>query len=830
MLTLKYIIGQDQRKLTPFELHEGDTFDLSKDPDVNKNKVQAMQYNSGMDEIFLELYEDQKDNAGALIPFDLSGANIMFEGWKPDGKYIVDPDIMTPISLQQGQCRINLPDQAFAVYGSYKQAFFRIYRDNKSIATLEFTFNIRADMVQGQIKSVDWIGPVHEILEKTKEDYESHKKSLDEAVSNAIAEYTKEMNTLKALGASVDTSLSGLLQKIKDNNLFTQAEADAFKQEIQRELDKINNAVGDLSIFGAIGDGTTDDTAAIQKAIDAFKSSDRTRLTFHGTYKVSKAGEDDDKRPYAIKVDGLENKIVDLTNAKFILDLTDDMPNTFSFLNCTDVTVIGGYAEANFKETEGHPLYYGAFIYGKGCTNLSIYRTHAHNMMYDVCLFNCSQGQVSGNRFTHNLVEYDRKFRPLSAILMHGAISYHVSGNDITGGLRDGDLSIFGGDCYANVVTANHLRGLAWEEAITVDGGARKTIVSNNIIEGGYNYGIDVKYNAEDTLVIGNTVEKCVVAITDRGGEINDKANVFQTVIHDNNIIFGGIPSTQGWGDHRQTGIGINNQYAADVKGNHLTLGRGYDVGYPIYGIMASQSNSAMDYVSQIDISNNFIEFKNGIDAAYQIAGKGSTALCLDTITHGNITNNDIKAPDGDLAVKLLGQSNTIKFSANHFITDGVPAIQYYGDAGCKNLIITDDNYFQSGNLTNAYMYQTTIDSKNQSFVLNQKTFGSAKANPFFFITSKFNNTVIIHVEMQYDYKGTFVVSSTYKLTIDIKNKMLVTPVDEHNSDVEISSINLSENMFGLCAKATRECPDITNQIYRVTVISSNTNGDNVYA
>lgn len=240
MLTLKYIIGQDQRKLTPFELHDGDTFDLSKDPDVNKNKVQAMQYNSGMDEIFLELYEDQKDSTGALIPFDLSGANIMFEGWKPDGTYIVDPDIMTPISLQQGQCRINLPNQAFAVYGSYKQAFFRIYRDNKNIATLEFTFNVRADMVQGQIKSVDWIGPVHEILEKAKEDYENHKKSLDDAVSNAIAEYTKEMNTLKALGVSVDTSLSGLLQKIKDNNLFTQAEADAFKQSIIAEIDKKN--------------------------------------------------------------------------------------------------------------------------------------------------------------------------------------------------------------------------------------------------------------------------------------------------------------------------------------------------------------------------------------------------------------------------------------------------------------------------------------------------------------------------------------------------------------------------------------------------------------
>lgn len=821
--TLTYVIGQDRRP------HVDNVQDFKVNFDgSNANWVQARQYERSMRQVFVNI----KNEDGT--PLDLTGCNVWFEGLLPKNSAgdfrVIDDKGYVALDPTAGRFRFDMPGHAFTVAGSYRQAFFRILKDGNSITTLEFDLDVLADKVIDGLVPRTYISPVEELINEIEAKCQDSTDKLTKMTSDFVDKFTQSMNTLKALGATVQNGLDALDQKIKQDGLFTQAEADAFKQEIQKELDKINNAVGDLSIFGAIGDGTTDDTAAIQKAIDAFKSSDRTRLTFHGTYKVSKAGEDDDKRSYAIKVDGLENKIIDLTNAKFILDLTDDMPNTFSFLNCTDVTVVGGYAEASFKETEGHPLYYGAFIYGKSCTNLSVYRTHAHNMMYGVCLFNCSQGQVSGNRFTHNLVEYDRKFRSLSAILMHGTISYHVSGNDITGGLRDGDLSIFGGDCYANVVTANHLRGLAWEEAITVDGGARKTIVSNNIIEGGYNYGIDVKYNAEDTLVIGNTVEKCVVAITDRGGEINDKANVFQTVIHDNNIIFGGIPSTQGWGDHRQTGIGINNQYAADVKGNHLTLGRGYDVGYPIYGIMASQSNSAMDYVSQIDISNNFIEFKNGIDAAYQIAGKGSTALCLDTITHGNITNNDIKAPDGDLAVKLLGQSNTIKFSANHFITDGVPAIQYYGDAGCKNLIITDDNYFQSGNLTNAYMYQTTIDSKNQSFVINGKKFGSANANPFFFITSKFNNTVIIHVEMQYDYKGTFVVSSTYKLTIDIKNKMLVTPVDEHNSDVEISSINLSENMFGLCAKATRECPDITNQIYRVTVISSNTNVDNVYA
>lgn len=310
MLTLKYVIGQDQRALTPFELHEGDTFDLSKDPNVAKNKVQAMQYDSGMDQIFLELFEDEKDSSGNRIPFDLSGANIMFEGWKPDGKYVVDADIMTPVSLQQGQCRIDLPAQAFAVYGSYKQAFFRIYRDNNNIATLEFTFNVRADMVQGQIKSVDWIGPVHEILEQAKADYENHKKTLDEAVSDAIAEYNKEMATLKSLGADVDSSLQGLLQKIKDNNLFTQAEADAFKQEIQNQIDKFGdtssyaepgesfvekvvNETDDRGInvrhFDIKADGKTDDSTAIQQAIDrAIELFPRVNTVVipGGTYKI----------------------------------------------------------------------------------------------------------------------------------------------------------------------------------------------------------------------------------------------------------------------------------------------------------------------------------------------------------------------------------------------------------------------------------------------------------------------------------------------------------------------------------------------------------------
>ncbi|MCG0792577.1 hypothetical protein IMAU10566_02932 [Lactiplantibacillus plantarum] len=74
---------------------------------------------------------------------------------------------------------------------------------------------------------------------------------------------------------------------------------------------------------------------------------------------------------------------------------------------------------------------------------------------------------------------------------------------------------------------------------------------------------------------------------------------------------------------------------------------------------------------------------------------------------------------------------------------------------------------------------------------------------------------------MQYDHGTIFNVSSIYQLHIGIGDKMIVNPIDKHNSGVELSSITMSNNMFGLCAKATVDCPDRTNQDYRVTVISS---------
>lgn len=757
------------------------------------------------------------------VPYDLTGKQVAFEALKPDNTHIVDYEGITVLDAPAGLVRYSFNEQVFSVAGTVQQAFFKITHtdSNKNViadSTLEVAINILENRVEFGINSKDYLSEYDDLITQVKKKFDDYAATVKDSIDKAQALHDQIVNYTNLINSN------GVILKSDFGDISS------IKQPLGKTfVDKLNNEFNDRGInvkwFGAVGDGKTDDTKAIQAAINFFKNSDLKTLIFEGTFLCSKVSSDSDNREYALIFDTLENKNIDLTRAKFITGAVDDMPNLLAFYNCSNINIAGGQAEANASALVT-PLkpYIGAFIYANKCTNINIKNTYSKNMCYTACLFNCNTGCIKNNIFTHTQQLADRKLRPASAVLLYSSSHFKVLENDVNGGLQDGDISVFGsGSCF-NIVAFNHLRsdGTNWEEAITVDGGAVKTVVSNNIVEGFYNYGIDVKYNSENTLVISNTVEKCVVGIDVRGGEINANAQVFQTVIHDNNIILGDIPSSQGWGDHRQTGISIDNQSAADVKGNHLTLGRKYDVNYPIYGIMISQQpNQTLDYTSQADISNNFIELKNGINGDYQVAGNGSTALCLDTITYGNITNNDIKAPIGDLAVKILGKNGIIKFSTNYFITDGGIAIQYYGDAGCNHLIITDDNYYQAGNLTNAYMYQTTFNNNNQTYVLSQKAFGSAKANPFFFITSKWDNNVILHVNMKHDHAGAFLVDSTYELAINIKGGMTVVPIDEHNLYVELSAGNISENMFGLYAKATRDCPDISDLVVKVTVISS---------
>lgn len=273
--TLTYVIGQDRRSLVDNVQDFKINFNGS-----NTNWVQARQYERSMRQVFVNV----KNEDGT--PFDLTGCNIWFEGFLPktaQGDFrVIDDKGYVPLDPSSGRFRFDMPGHAFTVAGSYRQAFFRILKDGNSVTTLEFDLEVLADKVIDGLVPRDYISPVEELIDEIENKYQASTTKLTNLTNEFIAKYTEAMKTLKALGTTVQDGLDALEQKIKQDGLFTQAEADAFKQEIQKKIGSVDNfkpsgsnlveklnaefdARGvNVTWHGVIGDGKTDNTQALQ--------------------------------------------------------------------------------------------------------------------------------------------------------------------------------------------------------------------------------------------------------------------------------------------------------------------------------------------------------------------------------------------------------------------------------------------------------------------------------------------------------------------------------------------------------------------------------------
>lgn len=289
--TLKYVIGKDYRPLTVLEAKGGNTFT----PDYDKgNWVQARQYEDNLRQVFVEITNEDGS------AYDLTGANVLFEGILPDNEHKIldNSHVVFYEDPTTGKFRFDMPAQAFSVAGQYKQAFFRVMKDYRNIATLEFKFEVLADMVISGLVARDYLSPLEDFFNAIKDEQTKDSAELKKIVDDKINEITDLMTTLNqtntaTLGElnSAKTGLEALEDKIKQNGLFTQGEAEEFKATIQ-------NTMGDLSTlkfpgtnmtskiqdeflsrginvkwFGAMGDGTTDDSTAFKNALDFIKNN-----------------------------------------------------------------------------------------------------------------------------------------------------------------------------------------------------------------------------------------------------------------------------------------------------------------------------------------------------------------------------------------------------------------------------------------------------------------------------------------------------------------------------------------------------------------------------
>ena len=230
MQTLTYTIGKDRRAL----VKDIQNFTIDFNDQGVKNWVQARQYERSMRQVFVNVNNDD-DN-----PFNLTGCNVWFEGVLPDKTHkILDAKHAVILDAQNGQFRFDMPAQAFAVAGSYVQAFFRIVRDGQSITTLEFDLEVLADKVISGLIPSDYITPFEDLYDQLEQIVNNADGKLQDKLTEWNQKLQNLFDTLNKMGTDTQTLLQTLQNriaeleaKIKQDNLFTQAEADAFKQLI----------------------------------------------------------------------------------------------------------------------------------------------------------------------------------------------------------------------------------------------------------------------------------------------------------------------------------------------------------------------------------------------------------------------------------------------------------------------------------------------------------------------------------------------------------------------------------------------------------------------
>ncbi|MDN4848269.1 BppU family phage baseplate upper protein [Ligilactobacillus salivarius] len=237
--TLKYVIGKDYRPLTVLEAKGGNTFS----PDYDKeNWVQARQYEDSLRQVFVEITNEDGS------AYDLTGANVLFEGILPDNEHKIldNSHVVFYEDPTTGKFRFDMPAQAFSVAGQYKQAFFRVVKDYRNIATLEFKFEVLADMVVTGMVARDYISPLEDLFNTIKEAETKNVAELKKIVDDKIDEITDLMTTLNQTNTATlgelntaKTGLEALEDKIKQDGLFTQGEAEGLKQSIQEQIDEL---------------------------------------------------------------------------------------------------------------------------------------------------------------------------------------------------------------------------------------------------------------------------------------------------------------------------------------------------------------------------------------------------------------------------------------------------------------------------------------------------------------------------------------------------------------------------------------------------------------
>lgn len=209
-----------------------------------------------------------------------------------------------------GQVTYYFPEQMFPKEGIFKGYLGLIDDKGNRYSGVDIWFAVLAGNARMGIACDFYISELEKAIATAEEDLRNSKKSMQTVVDEFTSKMNDLTNRLETQATTDQAALDALEAKIKQDGLFTQAEADAFKQEIQKQIDKFGdtssytepgksfvekvvNETDDRGInvrhFDIKADGKTDDSTAIQQAIDrAIELFPRVNTVVipGGTYKI----------------------------------------------------------------------------------------------------------------------------------------------------------------------------------------------------------------------------------------------------------------------------------------------------------------------------------------------------------------------------------------------------------------------------------------------------------------------------------------------------------------------------------------------------------------
>ena len=265
------------------------------------NIVQG-RYGDSARQVFVNVVQG-KDNE----PVDITGYIPEFNGCIPDAEHIVidnwDGVLVDP---RHGRFRFDFPIQAFTVAGSYKQAYFRLVQNGtgKTLATLEFDMQVLEDFVYSNIVPQNYVTPYLDMINKLKDAYTNFVGKTQDSFDQAKKRLDDIMSTVEDKADTVEQrlkideqALTELSKKIDEKGLFTQAEADAFKQEVagilanaatskirNKKYDTLSARIDDdeehqLYLYNSIAEMKADDGLAAGMVVQASNHNDGDHIT-----------------------------------------------------------------------------------------------------------------------------------------------------------------------------------------------------------------------------------------------------------------------------------------------------------------------------------------------------------------------------------------------------------------------------------------------------------------------------------------------------------------------------------------------------------------------